>query len=282
MILVTGATGTVGSELLRQLSARGQKVRAFVRSPEKLPRLAGVEPFAGDLMDRRSVEAALKGAEKVFLLCDAGPHQVEAQGNLIQASRRSGVRLLVKISALGADAQSPINLARWHSKTEDELRRADVPHAVLQPHFFMQNTLAFAPTVKEQGAFYGAVREGKAALVDARDVAAVAAVVLTGRGHEGRTYVVTGGEALSFDDVAEKLSAALDKRVRYVDLTAAELKKGMLQAGMPPWLADDKAALQVFLSTNGGAVATRVVRDLTGSPPRTFDAFAREFAASFR
>jgi len=281
MILVTGATGTIGSELLRRLAGRGQKVRAFSRSPEKLPQLQGLEPFRGDLLDRRSIEAALKGADRVFLLSDASPRQVELQGNLIQVARRSGVRLLVKLSVLGADAQSPINLARWHAKTEDELRRADIPHAILQPHFFMQNTLGYASTVISDGAIYGAMGGGKVAMVDARDVAAVAAAVLTGRGHEGKTYVVSGGEAVSLQDVAERISVAIGKRVKYVDVPAGDLKKGMLQAGMPDWLADDLTSLQVYFSTNGAAAKTTVVRDLTGAPPRTYDAFAGEFASRF-
>ncbi len=145
----------------------------------------------------------------------------------------------------------------------------------------MQSTLAYAPSVKADGVFHGAMREGRVAMVDARDVAAVAAAVLTGRGHEGKTYTVTGGEALSARDVADKLSAALGKAVRYLDVPAGELNRRMLEAGLPPWLADDLAALHVFFSTGGGAGTTRVVRDLTGSPPRTYDAFALEHAAAF-
>src|SRR5438552_15678249 len=121
MILVTGATGTVGGEVVRLLAARGQKVRAFGRNAERLPRLAGVEPFAGDLTDRFAVGAAVKGADRIFLLGEPDPDHVEEQSNVIQAARRNGIKLLVKMSALGADAQSPINLARWHAKTEDEL-----------------------------------------------------------------------------------------------------------------------------------------------------------------
>src|SRR5438132_397594 len=196
MILVTGATGTFGSEVVRQLAARGQRVRAFVRDPSRVPRLAGLEACRGDLMDKYAVEAAIKGADRIFLLSDAGPNHVEAQSTVIQSARRSKIKLLVKMSTLGADAQSPINLARWHAKAEDELRRADIPHAILQPQFLMQSTLSYAQSVKEEGVFHGAMRDGRVAMVDARDVAAVATAVLTGRGNEGTPYVLTGGAPL--------------------------------------------------------------------------------------
>jgi len=125
------------------------------------------------------------------------------------------------------------------------------------------------------------MRDGRVAFVDARDVAAVAAAVLTGRGHEGKTYVVTGGEALSLGDVAGRLAAAIGKAVRYVDLPAGELKRRLLDAGLSSWLVEDLPALHVFFSTGGGSATTRVVREVTGSPPRTYDAFARESAPAF-
>ena len=282
MILVTGAGGTVGAEAVRQLAARGHRTRAFLKDPARLGTVPpGVEAFAGDLMDRYAVNEALKGVDRIVLAGETGPDHVAAHSNVIQAARRRGLKMVVKVSAFGADAQSPINLARWNAQSEDELRRADVPYAILQPQLFMQSTLGWAREVREEGVFRGALRDGTVALVDARDVAAVAVAVLLGRGHEGKTYAVTGGEALSGRDVAAELSDALGRPIRYVDIPAAELKMRVAEAGAPPWLADDVAALHVFLGTGGGASTTRVVRDLTGAPPRTFRAFARELADAF-
>jgi uncharacterized protein YbjT (DUF2867 family) len=281
MILVTGATGRVGSALVAALSARGAKVRAFARRPEQVPRLPGVEAAAGDLLDRRSVAAAVKGCDRAFLASSAGPDQVDAQSNVVDAAREARLKLVVKLSALGADAQSPVNVLRWHGRTEDQLRRADVPHALLQPQFFMQNTLGWAASIRDRGSFAGAAREGRIAFVDARDVAAAAAAALTGRGHEGKTYALTGPRALSLQEVAEILAGATGRPVRYDDVSAAELKELLSCAGAPDWLAEDVVALHAFFGANAGAGTSRAVRELTGSPPRTYDAFAREFASSF-
>jgi uncharacterized protein YbjT (DUF2867 family) len=281
MILVTGATGTVGSALVAALAARGARVRAFVRNPQKVPRLPGVEAAQGDLLDRRAVAQAMKGCDRAFLASSAGPEQVEAQSSVVEAAREARLKLVVKLSALGADAQSPVNVLRWHGRTEDQLRRADVPHAILQPHFFMQNTLGWAASIRERGAFAGAMREGRIALVDARDVALAAAAVLIGRGHEGKTYALTGPAALSLQEIAEILSRAAGRTVKYEDVSAAELKEVLSGAGVPDWLAEDIVALHAFFGANAGAATTRSVRELTGSAPRTYETFAREFAASF-
>jgi uncharacterized protein YbjT (DUF2867 family) len=281
MIFVAGATGRVGSALVAGLSARGVKVRAFTRNPEKVPPLTGVEAARGDLLDRGSVAAALRGCDRAFLASSAGPDQVEAQSAVVEAAREARLKLVVKLSALGADAQSPVNVLRWHGRTEDQLRRADVPHAILQPHFFMQNTLGWAASIRERGSFAGAMRDGRIALIDARDVAAVAAAVLAGRGHEGKTYELTGPEALSLENVAGMLSRATGKPVRYQDVSAAELKELLSGAGVPDWLAEDIVALHAFFGANAGPATTRAVRELTGAAPRTYEAFAREFAAAF-
>jgi nucleoside-diphosphate-sugar epimerase len=125
------------------------------------------------------------------------------------------------------------------------------------------------------------MKDGRVAMVDARDVAAVAAAVLTGRGHEGKTYAVTGGEPLSLGDVAATISRAAGRPVRYDDVSAAELKESLRKCGLPEWLAEDVVGLHAFYGAGAGAGTTRIVRDLTGALPRTYDAFAREFAWAF-
>ncbi len=283
MILVTGATGTIGSEVVQQLAAAGAKVRALVRTPSKAAGLgANVELAQGDLGDPRSLDAALRGVEKLFLLTSGDPKQVELQRNALEAAKRNGVKYVVKISAMGADLNSPISLARWHAQTEKELKESGLKWTILQPHFFMQNLMMNAETIKSQGVFYGSTKTGKLAMVDARDIAAVAVKVLTTPGHEGKTYLITGPEGISLDEVAQKLGAALGKPVKYVDIPGDQLKQGLLGAGVPEWMASDLTNMHLWFSTGGAGTPDPVVQQITGKPARTFDTFARDFAGAFR
>lgn len=282
MILVTGATGKVGSEVVKQLAARGAPVRALVRSPEKARAIAapGVEIARGDLGDPGSLGAAMEGVEALFLLTPPDPRQVEWQHNAIEAAKRAGVRHVVKLSAIGASEHAPVQLGRWHWQTEEELKASGLGWTILQPGFFMQNFLGFAPTIQGQGAFYSNVN-GRVALVDARDIAAVAVAALTEDGHEGQTYVITGGEAISYPEAAEKLSAALGRGVNYVEIPDEAMRSALLQAGLPDWFADDLLALNAILNAGHAATPTDVVATVAKKEPIRFDQFARDHAAAF-
>jgi uncharacterized protein YbjT (DUF2867 family) len=146
----------------------------------------------------------------------------------------------------------------------------------------MQNMFGFADTINNQGAFYCPAGEGKMGMVDVRDIAAVAVAALTQPGHMGRKYVVTGPEAISYTQIAEKLSAAIGRPVRYVNVTPDEAKQSMLQVGMPAWLVDALLELYGVVRGGYGAVVTKAVEQVTGKKPRSFDEFARDHAAAFR
>lgn len=280
MIIVTGATGTIGRDLVKLLSSQGVKARAVVRDPAKAAelKLPNIELVQGDLTQPATLDAAFKGGTKLFLLSAAAPNQVEMQHNAIEAAKKAGIKHVVKLSALGADLKSPISLARWHAQTEEELKKSGLAYTILQPHFFMQNLLMNAQTIKGQGAFYGAMKDGKASMIDARDISAAAAKVLTGSGHEGKTYILTGPEALSLSDAAAKLSSALGKPVKYVDVPPEGFKKSLLDAQMPDWFASDLTGMYAFFSTGAAAAVSPALREVTGSPGRNFDTFAKELA----
>ncbi|HLL53178.1 MAG TPA: SDR family oxidoreductase [Myxococcaceae bacterium] len=284
MILVTGATGTTGSEVVKQLAAAGVQVRALVRNPQKAAGLQGsnVELVKGDLGEPGTLDAAFKGVTKLFLLTNGDPRQTELQHNAIEAAKRNGVQHVVKISALGADANSPVSLARWHAQTEQELKSSGLKWTILQPHYFMQNLMMSADTIKSQGAFYGAMKNGKVAMVDARDIAAVAVKVLTTPGHEGKTYVITGPEGLSMDEVAQKLSAVLGKPVKYVDISGEQFKQALTGAGVPEWMASDLMNMNLFFGSGAAGTPDPSAQQITGASGRTFDAFARDFSGAFR
>jgi uncharacterized protein YbjT (DUF2867 family) len=277
--VVFGATGAVGSHVLRELVGRGAAVRAFTRDPGRLP--GGVEPARGDLDDAATVRAALDGADRVLLCTPNDPRQVERETGVIDAAVAAGVTRLVKISAVVARPGSPSAFADAHGRIEEHLRASGLPSVVLRPGFYMSNLLAAAATIRDTGRFFLPGADAKVAMTDPRDVAAVAAAVLTGDGHEGRTYTVTGPAALTCAEVAVELSAALRRPVEYVGVPDEVARAAMRDAGLPEWLADQVVALWGELRRGAGSATTDVVRVLTGRDPRGVAEFARDHAAAF-
>jgi uncharacterized protein YbjT (DUF2867 family) len=284
MIVVTGATGQIGSEVVRLLAEKGEKVHPLIRDPKKAMSLShpNVMFVMGDLSDPKSLDAAFKGAQKLFLLTSAASDLVELQHNAIEAAKRAGIQHVVKLSAMGADKDSQVNLGRWHYQTEEELKKSGMKWTILQPHFFMQNVAMMAGSIKGQGAIYAPVKDGKLAMVDIRDIAAVAVAALTEPGHEGQTYVITGGEAISFQDLARQIGEATGKPVKYVDIPPEEARKAMLGMGMPSWAVDDMVGMYGFFAAGYGAATTDVVQKVGKAKPRTFAQFAKENAETFK
>ena len=200
MLLLTGATGKVGRPLAEMLGARGVPFRALVRSLDRAAPLrdAGAELVEGDLARPDTLARAFDGVDRLFLLTAPAEEMVALQHNAIEAARAAGVRHVVKLSAVGAGPGDPVpvRVARWHAEIEGALRASGMAWTMIRPHGFMQNTFAFAPSVAAEGRFY-APDTGRYPVVDARDVAAVAAAALTGGAHEGAEYEVTGPERLS-------------------------------------------------------------------------------------
>src|SRR3712207_4361322 len=180
-ILVTGATGTIGRILVEQLTEAKAPFRVFVRKGEDAEhfRRRGVDAFVGDFADPESVRPAVEWADKVFLLSAAHPRQGEWQGNVVEEARRAGVAHVVKLSASCAGPDCPAPIKRWHHVTEDHLVRSGLTYTFLRPNGFMQNSTKWARTIRTKGEFYMPVGEARISQVDARDIAAVAAAVLT-------------------------------------------------------------------------------------------------------
>jgi uncharacterized protein YbjT (DUF2867 family) len=283
MILITGATGRVGGATLKQLCSRGVPVRALVRNAEKAALVAGplVETVIGDLAQPRSLEAALEGVMSALLVSPLDPHQVELQGNFIDAAKRAGRVHVVKISGLGTGLDSPVRSGRWHAQTEKYLEDSGLPFTHLRPPFFMQNILRFAPTIRASGEFAGSLNQGKVAMIDVEDIAAVAATVLTTSAHAGKAYILTGPEALSYPDVAERLSRCLGRAVTYNDAPLEVMRERLLASGMPTWHVDVQVDFSTALSAGQASTITDMVEAVTGNPPRTFDQFIREHLALF-
>jgi uncharacterized protein YbjT (DUF2867 family) len=283
MVFVTGATGNVGAKVVKELRDRGAPVRAFVRDPAKASSLlgSGVDLAGGDYAEPTSILAALQGVEVAFLACGNHPRQVEYERNVIDAAARVGVRRLVKLSALGAEPGSRVPFWDWHGGLERHLRASGLASVVLRPQFYMSNLLGSAETIKEAGAIFAPAGGAKIPMIDPRDVAAAAAAVLTEDGHDGQTYVLTGPEAITFDEVAFCLSEVAGRTIRYVDVPDDVARDGLLRAGMPDWMAENIVSVFGMRREDPAPEPTDAVDRLTGRQPRGFADFTRDHAALF-
>lgn len=284
MILVTGATGTIGSELIRLLSAKGKTFRAYVRNSKKARdmNIPNMEIFEGDLADTKALDRALLGVSRVFLLSSPDPGQVELQGNVVRAAKKAHVSLLVKQSAFGAGPDSPVGLAKWHWRTEEDIKSSGVPYAILRPMMFMQNLLMYTHDLAEEGVLRVPMKDAKASLIDARDIARCAAAILTSEGHAGKTYELTGPEAISHARIAEHLSRVYGRRITYIDTPLGEVNAWLVRNGLPKWLADDMCKLYEIFAAGYAARITTTVADITGLRAVDFARFSRDYAKAFK
>jgi uncharacterized protein YbjT (DUF2867 family) len=283
-VLVTGATGNVGSGVVRELQDRGVGVRAFVRDAGKAAGMlgAGVELASGDFSDAASVRRAIEGVEGVFLACANDPRQVEYETGVIDAARDAGVRRIVKLSALGAEVRSSVAFWDWHGRIEEHLRASGLPAVVLRPAFNMTNLLGSAEGVRHTGHLFAPADGARIAMIHPRDVVAVAAVALTEDGHEGETYTLTGPEAITFERVAEELSAVVGRGVRFVPVPDEAARQALVESGIPNFVAGQIVTVFGFLRRGAQDRATGAVRELTGREPRGLSRFARDHAELFR
>lgn len=281
MILITGITGKIGVELLPQLAASNQKFRLLVRDPSKVKAPPNAELVKGDLADAASVAQAMTGVTKAFLVVASFPGSSKLHNDAIDAAKKAGVKHLVRLSVNGASATSPVTLARWHAESDAHLQASGIPYTLLQPGSFMQNFFSSAATIKKDGAIYGASGEGTVPFIDARDIASVALHVLTTPGHENKTYVLTGSQALSYGAVASKLGALLAKPVKYVSVPVEQFKASVVAAGVPGWLADDYVVMNQATAAGHMSTVSGDVAKLLGKA-RTVDEFLAANLAVFK
>jgi uncharacterized protein YbjT (DUF2867 family) len=282
-VLVTGATGNVGSRVVQELRGRGVPVRAFVRDADRASAVLGphVDLAVGDFAEPASIRAALDGVDVLFLACGNLPPQVTYERNVIDAAARMGVRRLVKLSALGAEAGSRVDFWDWHARIERHLQASGVPWVILRPRYYMSNLLGFVETVRSAGAVFAPAEGVKVPMVDPLDVAATAAVVLQDDGHEGRTYELTGPEAVTFDDVAAQLSDLTGGPVRFVPVPDAAAREALHQVGLPDWMAENVVTVFGMLREDPAMQVTGAVHALTGRRPRHLAEFLGDQAALF-
>jgi uncharacterized protein YbjT (DUF2867 family) len=287
-ILITGATGTVGSEVVKKLSGKGEIIiRAAARSTSNnsFKNLNRVQVVQLDYNIPDSLAAAFKGVDKLFLLTPFQSNMVDLTSNLVREAKHSGVKYIVKQSAMGADAEPGITGGRLHRQTEKIIEESEIPFTFLRPNGFMQNFVNYYSNfIKTQGAFYVPAGDAKVSFVDVRDIAAVGVQVLTSNDgkHEGKAYNVTGGEALSYGQAAEILSKELGKNVNYVSVSDEDARKGMREMGMDEWFINSMIELFEIFRAGYASSISPVIEQITGNKPISFSQFASDYAVAFK
>ena len=292
MILVTGATGSNGTEILKRLATRNVQVRAMVRNRQRASAIPGsmaakgiavpnIEVVEADFDRPETLLAVLTGVERAFLLTNSSEHAEAQQIAFVDAAKQSGVKHIVYLSQFETDATSPVRFLRYHAAVEAALQASGMAYTFLRPNLFMQGLLNFRSTIATQNTFYAAASDAKVSAVDVRDIAEVAVAALTETGHEGKIYDLTGPQALTHAEMAEYLSTALGRQITFVDISPEAMHETLLGIGLPIWQADGLLEDYAHYRRNEASTVTSGVRDAIAKDPRSFEAFARDYATMF-
>ncbi len=287
-ILVTGATGTVGSEVVRQLSrnASNYNIKAGVHSIEnakKIQQYDRVKAVQIDYDKEEGLESVFKDVNKLFLLTHPSPKTVEHESNLITEAKKSEIKHIVKQSIMGADMKADLESMRLHRQAEKMIEESKIPYTFLRPNEFMQGFINFqGSTIKSNNAFYIPAEDAKVSFVDARDIAAVAVKALVdGDKHYNKTYMVTGPEALSYHQAAEILSNATGKKIDYVNISEEETREALKETGMDNWLISTILGLYTLYRKDYASQVSSAIEEVTGRKATTFVEFAKDYADAF-
>jgi uncharacterized protein YbjT (DUF2867 family) len=279
MILVTGATGTVGRGVVAALKAGGARFRVGSRSEAKA-RSLGVPVVEFDWDRPATLGAAFAGTEQLFLLAPVSNRLRDYGEAAAAAAKQAGVRRIVWLSAIGADAERPLHLPGLHREAERAIERTGIGWTFLRANSFMQNFVNYygvdpfknCPVYLPHG-------QGGASWIDTRDVGEVAARVLTETGHERTAYTLTGGEAVTTVDAIATLGEALGREYQYVDVPDEAASEAMRTHRAPEWMIEALAQLNSDIKHGRANAVTPAVRDVLGRAPRTFRQYADDLAA---
>lgn len=280
-IVVTGATGTIGSRVVSGLLAKKAPVVALVRDPAKAAALAqeGARLVTGTFEDPASLEAAFGTADTVVLITAANARAAEQTIAAIDAAKRAGVRKIVRVSALKAAIDGPTDNTRQHGRTEAALQSSGLAFVVLRPHLFLQNLLGSAGSIAGEGKIYWGTGDGRMGMVDTRDVADAAVVAATTDTFDGKIYELTGPESIDYGTVASAVSRALGRDVTYVAIPPQAASDAARSFGADEWTAGIVRDYCAAYSKGWGDFTTGDVERITGHAPRSVDDFAREVLA---
>lgn len=276
-LLITGATGTVGSALVPALQAKDVTVNAMSRNRSDFP---GATSVLADLRNPASLEAALAGATGVFLNSPSTPDGADLQRRFADIAQAAGVQRVVLLSQYAADVDSPVRFLRWHAEVEAHVRQLDFEVTVLRPNLYMQSFLAFAASAAHSGVLAAPIDEAAVSAIDTRDIAEVAATVLTENGHAGATYTLTGPRAVTHTEIAATLSSESGHDITFAPVTSKQFAAA-LEGLMPPWQLDGLIEDYAHYDRGEASAVHTSVSDLLGRPARGIEDFARDHARAF-
>lgn len=272
MIVVIGAGGTVGREVVAGLRGRGHAVRAFVRDAGRASFGAGVEVAVGDLSRPETVRAAMAGADAVFVLT-VGPDAATQEAVVAEEVRRGGVGRIVKLSSVAADDPALGSYGRAHAEAERAFTRTGAAFTALRAAAFMSNVLQWRASIAAEDTVYQTYGHIPRAVIDPADVAAAAVVCLTAAGHDGQVYRLTGPEALTAPQQATRIATLLGRPLGYVEAPREAAAEAMTGGGLPAGFAAGLLDAQADPDPCRGGLPLPTVRNLTGREPAGFDAW---------
>jgi uncharacterized protein YbjT (DUF2867 family) len=283
MILITGASGSVGKAVLQEVSRKESKFRGMFRSKQEAAQApSGCEPVLADYSDKPSLRNALSGVTSIFVVCSPMPQLVELESNVLEVCKETGVRHVVLSSALGA-GDYPKSFPSWHRQVEDKLKTTGMSCTILRPNSFLQNIVAYnAPSIRAQGAFYAAMGDAKVSYLDVGDIAVVATKALQGGAHSGKTYELNGPEAISNQELAKRISKIAGRTVNYVDIPESAQRESMLGLGMPDWQVTALLELQQYYKQDSGSKTDGLLPSLIERSPVTLDQYLAANVREFR
>lgn len=283
-ILISGATGNVGTQLVKQLAALNISFKALVRNndnSELLKSLPQAEIIIGDLADESALVDAMQGIEKAFLLTNSSEQAEQLQLNFVHAAHRAGVKHLIKLSQFAADENSPVRFLRYHARVENKIKELGLNYTFLRPNLYMQGLIGFKDYIKNDGNFYAAVGNAAISAVDIRDIAAVAAKVLTETGHENKIYTITGKEAITHTQMAEIFSRVLGREIRFIDVAPDQMEGAVRAAGFPEWQVGGLIEDYAHYARGEAAVAYHTISEVTNVEPIGFEQFVNDYKELF-
>jgi uncharacterized protein YbjT (DUF2867 family) len=288
-ILVTGASGNIGSEIVNQLLgvAPAVSIKAAVHSRQNVKKVKDgdrVKVIPIDYNESDTLRQALKDVDKLFLLTPDVPNAAHLASNAVTEAKKAGIRHIVKQSVMGADLEADVGTMRLHRQVEDIIEQSGIPFTFLRPNEFMQNFINFhSPSIKGNNAFYIPLEDAKVSLVDVRDIAAVAVKSLTDEDlHKNKTYLITGPEALSYHQVAEILSNRIGRKINYVNISDEEARAAMKEIGMSDCLINTVSELSDYFRKGKASEISSAVEEVTGNKPISFSQFANDYVDAFR